>query len=93
VVEDTAHVYETTMAALEGFAQFVPDGGFFVVEDTVCDVDELRLEGAPHGALHAVRRWLSTPVGKAFVVRDDLELYGFTGHPGGFLQRRVPSSR
>jgi cephalosporin hydroxylase len=88
VVEDTAHEYETTMAALRGFARFVPSRGFFVVEDGCVDVEEMR--PAPHwprGVLPAVRDWLSSADGADFSVRADLEMYGITCHPGGFLQR------
>jgi cephalosporin hydroxylase len=86
VVEDTAHEYDTTMAALKGFGRFVPTGGFFVVEDGVVDVEELRVDPAwPRGVAPAIRDWLATDPG--FVVRRDLELYGVTCHPGGFLQR------
>jgi cephalosporin hydroxylase len=87
VIEDTAHVYDTTRAALEGFASFVPPGGFFVVEDGCVDDEELRFDGWPRGVLPAVRDWLATPAGQAFGVRRDLELYGVTCHPSGFLQR------
>ena len=87
VIEDTAHVYDTTRAALEGFAAFVPPGGFFVVEDGCVDDEELRFEGWPRGVLPAVREWLETPPGGDFAVRRDLELYGVTCHPEGFLQR------
>lgn len=86
VIEDSAHVYETTLAALTGFSRFVPLGGFFVVEDGVVDVEELRVNPDwPHGVLPAIRDWLATDPG--FVVRDDLAHYGVTCHPGGFLQR------
>jgi cephalosporin hydroxylase len=90
VVEDSAHEAETTWAALEGFARFVPPGGFFVVEDGCVDVEELRLPGAgwPRGVLPTLERWLQTPPGAEFEVRRDLELYGVTCHPGGFLRRR-----
>ena len=88
VIEDTAHVYDTTRAALEGFARFVQPGGFFVVEDGCVDDEDLRLEGWPRGVLPAARDWLTTPDGQAFTVRRDLELYGVTCHPEGFLQRR-----
>ncbi|HEX5193959.1 MAG TPA: class I SAM-dependent methyltransferase, partial [Solirubrobacteraceae bacterium] len=61
VIEDTAHVYETTRAALDGFARFVPPGGFFVVEDGCVDVDELRIdEDWPRGVLPALHDWLQT---------------------------------
>ena len=87
VIEDTAHVYDTTRAALEGFAGFVPPGGFMVVEDGCVDDEELRFDDWPRGVLPAVREWLDTEPGRQFTVRRDLELYGVTCHPSGFLQR------
>jgi cephalosporin hydroxylase len=88
VVEDSAHVYDTTLAALRGFADMVPVGGYFVVEDGCVDVEEMRLdEFWPRGVLPAIADWRRTPEGKRFRVRRDLELYGMSCHPGGFLQR------
>jgi cephalosporin hydroxylase/ribosome-associated translation inhibitor RaiA len=88
VVEDSAHVFGTTMAALRGFARFVPPRGFFVVEDGCVDRDEMRLRASwPRGVLPAVREWLTTAEGRRFRVRRDLEIYGITSHPEGFLQR------
>jgi cephalosporin hydroxylase len=88
VIEDSAHVYETTMAALTGFSHLVPPGGFFVVEDGCVDVEELRIsDDWPRGVLPAVRDWLATPAGGEFAVRADLEVYGITCHPSGYLQR------
>jgi cephalosporin hydroxylase len=88
VVEDSAHEYDTTMAALEGFARFVPPQGFFVVEDGCVDVEDLRLDETwPRGVLPAVHDWLETEEGRRFRVRRDLELYGVSCHPEGFLQR------
>ena len=88
VVEDTAHTYETTYAALESFARFVPVGGFFVTEDTCVDFDEMRPDpGWPRGVSNAVSDWLTTEEGSSFAVRRELELYGLSCHPGGFLER------
>lgn len=87
VIEDTAHVYDTTRAALDGFAAFVSPGGFLVIEDGCVDDEELRFEGWPRGVLPALGEWLVTPPGREFTVRRDLELYGVTCHPEGFLQR------
>jgi cephalosporin hydroxylase len=88
VVEDSAHMYDTTIAALNGFAQFVAPGGFFVVEDGCVDVETMRLDPSwPRGVLPAVRDWLASPAGAGFTARRDLELYGITCHPSGFLQR------
>jgi cephalosporin hydroxylase len=88
VVEDSAHTYETTSTALRSFSQFVPRDGFFVVEDGCVDVEEMRLEADwPRGVLPAIADWLKTEEGRRFSVRRDLELYGLSCHPGGFLQR------
>jgi cephalosporin hydroxylase len=94
VVEDSAHLYDTTLAALGGFAPFVAPGGFMVVEDGCVDVESMRLEdGWPRGVLPALAEWLARPEGRGFVVRRDLELYGVTCHPGGLLQRRDTPAR
>jgi cephalosporin hydroxylase len=87
VVEDSAHEHDTTLASLCGLAHLVPPGGFVVVEDGCVDIDDMRLDGWPRGVLPAVREWLGTTSGSDFVQRRDLELYGTTCHPGGFLQR------
>jgi cephalosporin hydroxylase len=88
VVEDSAHTYETTAAALRGFARFVPPGGWFVVEDGCVDVEPLRPAADwPRGVRPAIAEWLRTPAGAAFRVRREAERYGLTCHPGGFLQR------
>lgn len=88
VVEDSAHTFETTTAALRGYARFVPPGGFMVVEDGCVDDEQLRFDHWPRGVRPALDAWLRTPQGGRFTVRRDLELYGVTCHPGGFLQRR-----
>jgi len=88
VVEDSAHTYETTAAALNGFARFTPLGGYFVIEDGCVDVEEMRASPDwPRGVLPALHDWLATPAGSQFVVRRDLELYGISSHPEGYLQR------
>ncbi|SCK25940.1 Cephalosporin hydroxylase [Streptomyces sp. ScaeMP-e48] len=87
VVEDTAHTYDTTYAALEHFSRFVPACGYFVVEDGIVDVPQLRPPGMDGGVVPAIRDWLTTDTGRRFRVRRDLERYGITCHPHGWLQR------
>jgi cephalosporin hydroxylase len=88
VIEDSAHTYETTLAALTYYSRFVQPDGFFVVEDGSVDVEELRLyDDLPRGVLPAVADWLLGEQGRAFRVRRDLELYGLTTNPQGYLQR------
>lgn len=92
VIEDAAHTYATTTAALEAFAPLVAPGGYFVVEDGCVDVEALRVDPDwPRGVLPAIDDWLHSPAGAAFARRPDLERYGITCHPGGFLQRREES--
>jgi cephalosporin hydroxylase len=87
VIEDSAHTYETTLASLRGFSRFVPINGFFVVEDGAVDIEELRIHPrSPRGVLPAINDWLAHE-GTDFTVRSDMELYGVTAHPGGFLER------
>jgi cephalosporin hydroxylase len=94
VVEDSAHVYNTTMAALRGFAPFVSPGGFIMIEDGCVDIQSMRLDKDwPSGVLPAVVDWLNSPAGVGFVTRRDLEIYGITCHPGGLLQRQEDSAR
>jgi cephalosporin hydroxylase len=88
VVEDSAHRYDTTWAALAHFSAFVQPEGFFVVEDGCVDIEELRLaDDWPRGVLPALHDWLATEAGQGFRVRRDLELYGLSCSPEGFLQR------
>jgi cephalosporin hydroxylase len=88
VVEDSLHSRETTLAALRGFAGFVQPGGYFVVEDGCVDIDELRPAADwPRGVIPAIEEWLATEEGRGFTLRRELELYGVTCHPHGFLQR------
>jgi cephalosporin hydroxylase len=96
VVEDAAHTAEVTRAALDGFAELVPPGGFYVVEDGHVDLERLHPEGPPEltqlgittgGVQRAISEWLQTPTGRGFTRRQDLELYGITSNPGGYLQR------
>ena len=47
----------------------------------------------PRGVLPALEEWLQTPEGSDFTVRRDLELYGISCHPSGFLQRRPTQPR
>lgn len=90
VVEDCAHMYDTTMAALTHFAQLVPINGFFVVEDGHRDYPGMLPAEIPsrvNGALVAVDEWLQSERGRNFVVRRDMEKYVVTTNPRGWLQR------
>jgi cephalosporin hydroxylase len=89
VVEDSAHDHASTLAALNGLADLVPVGGWFIVEDGMVDEPELRMSDAwPVGVQRAVSDFLDSENGQTFTMRRDMELYGLTAHPRGFLERR-----
>jgi cephalosporin hydroxylase len=88
VIEDSAHTYATTMAALRHFSSLVPLHGFFIVEDGCVDIEAMRPDPDwPRGVLPAVDDWLASPEGSRFTIRRELEWYGISCHPRGFLQR------
>lgn len=90
VVEDSAHMYDTTLAALTNFAHLVPVGGFFVVEDGHRDYPGMLPAEIPsrvNGALVAVDEWLRSEPGRQFAIRRDAEHYVVTTNPRGWLQR------
>jgi hypothetical protein len=90
-VKDSAQEYDTTPASLRGFGDLVAPGGFFVVEGGCVDIEHLRITPEwPPGVLPALEDWLTTQQGRVLSVRLDLELYGVSCHPNGFLQRSLP---
>lgn len=87
IIEDSAHIYQTTAAALEHLAPLVAPGGYFVVEDGCVDVEAMRADvNWPRGVIPAIEDFLAGPEGQRFTVRRNLEHYGITCHPRGFLQ-------
>lgn len=81
VVDDSAHTFEVTLAALRTYAPLVTKGCYFVVEDTIVDTD--------------LSIWVTSGAGKAvdaFLAeeprfeRRDRDTYGITMHMGGWLE-------
>jgi cephalosporin hydroxylase len=90
VVEDAAHVYDTTLAALTNFAHLVPLNGYFVVEDGHRDYPGMLPSDMPRadkGPLAATDEWLRSPQGQDFAIQRDWEKYLVTSNPRGWLQR------
>lgn len=96
IVEDSAHIFDTTFVALQNFSNLVPKGCFFVVEDGYLDTDlrkqffpaELGWDGVVFGGMiDAIQKWQATDQGKKFKVRSDWELYGLSTTPQGILER------
>lgn len=86
VIDDAAHTFDVTLSSLRLYSPLVSVGSYFVVEDTIVDVPELRLRswGECGGALQAVSKFLgedrsfsSVPVNHGVV----------SMHMGGWLRR------
>jgi cephalosporin hydroxylase len=87
IIEDAAHTYECTLSAMNNYSELVPVGGWFIVEDGIVDIEELRVyKEAPRGVIPALNDFMETEVGKKFT-RLRLAPYGITANPGGWLQR------
>lgn len=85
VSEDSAHLFDTTMAALNGYSDLVPKGGWFVVEDGVVDDEELRLPNYSRGVQPAIEAFLASAPGQRFA-RRWIAPYGITTDIGGWLE-------
>lgn len=85
VVEDSAHTYPVTLAALELYSDLVQGSTWFVVEDGVVDEDHLRLSGWPRGVQQAVTEFCASERGQRFN-RLSLTPYGLTCHHDGWLR-------
>jgi hypothetical protein len=72
---------------MENYWDLVPVGGWFIVEDGIIDIEELRHNPAtPRGVIPALDAFMLTDIGKKFS-RHRLAPYGITSNPGGWLQR------
>ena len=86
VVEDSAHTYEITSAALRVYSEFVTPGCYFVVEDGIVDEPELTIwPNGPTGVQPAIVDFLETDKG---FTREWLDEFGLTMHMGGWLRKR-----
>ena len=86
VVEDSAHTYDVTSAALRLYSDFVTTGCYFVVEDGIVDEPELSIWTDVHGVQPAIVDFLATDAGKVYT-REWRDEFGLTMHMGGWLRK------
>lgn len=84
VVEDSAHVFEVTMAAMKMYGPLVTEGCFMVVEDGVIDEPDLTIWDNAGGVQPAIEKFLEEEEGLRFV-RTWMAPFGLTMHFGGWL--------
>jgi cephalosporin hydroxylase len=87
VIDDSAHTYSTTLAALKGYSHLVQIGCWFVVEDGVVDEPDLTLWPGVMGVQAAITDFMASEQGERFT-RHALAPYGLTTCQTGWLEAR-----
>jgi len=82
VIEDSAHTFDNTFKVLENYKNIVTVGGYFIVEDGVCDV--LKIGPVP-GPMKAIEEWIVN--NKNYEIDRSRERYVMTYNPKGYLKR------
>ncbi|MFQ5603292.1 MAG: CmcI family methyltransferase [bacterium] len=87
VIQDGDHSAEMVLQDLNNYADLVPVGSYFIVEDTIADVfnNGNGVGRSIDGPLCAVERFLAENT--HFVVDKNRERYLITQNPGGYLKR------
>ncbi len=84
VVDDSAHTYESTSAALRLYSDLVHPGCYFVVEDGIVDTPRSIWPGAG-GVLRGINDFMALSEGWE---QHFISPYGLTTDTGGWLYRR-----
>ena len=88
VIEDSAHTYAATRAAIGFFDRVLVAGEVLVIEDGI--LDELGLSGAHDGGPNrAVAEFMRDSPGRFEIMTDYCDYYGVnaTYNPNGFLRK------
>lgn len=88
VISDSDHTYATTLYELNHYHKLVPEGGYFIVEDTNLGGFPIARKRGRDTAGHAVTRFLSK--NPEFKADPECERLLFTFNPGGYLRRDNP---
>lgn len=86
VIDDSEHSYDTTLASLNLYSEFVTPGCYFVVEDGIVDEPDLSIWPGVHGVQPAIVDFLATEAGGTFS-REWKSEFGLTMHQGGWLRK------
>ena len=96
VIEDSAHTYENTLAAMNRFADVVTPGSYLIVEDGIVDcligMGRYKAEDFNGGPTRAIREFQEANPGRFEIDRTLCDFFGTnaTWNPNGYL-RRLPA--
>lgn len=84
VIEDSSHTYQHTLDVLRQYQKFVPQHGYFIVEDSICHHG---LDVGPNpGPFEAVVEFVSEK--ENFYIDREKESFFITWNPKGFLRKK-----
>jgi cephalosporin hydroxylase len=93
VIEDSAHTYENTMAALNKFSSVVTPGSYLIVEDGIVDclvaLGRYKQEDFNGGPTRAIKEFLQSNSDRYQIDRSLCDFFGTnaTWNPNGYLRR------
>ncbi len=89
VVEDSAHLRETTLATLEFFHPHLHSGDYIIVEDGVIAFMGATYQELDNGPVKGMEEFLAQHPGTYLVDREICDFYGrnVTWNPNGWLKR------
>ena len=83
VIEDSSHTYQNTLNVLRTYSEFIPIGGYFIVEDGIC---RHGLEVGPSpGPFEATEAFIKE--NDNFKIDRSKEIFCITWNPKGYLTR------
>jgi FkbM family methyltransferase len=94
VIEDSAHLYDTSRSVLEFFDSWLELGDYIVIEDGVVQfLPEPEYEYFENGPNRAVEAFLRSHLDSYEIDRSLCDFYGYnvTYNPNGWLRRTAPS--
>lgn len=89
VIEDSAHTLDNTLKVLECYSPLLSEGDYFIVEDSILG-NGLSEPPDGKGPMPAIEQFLEK--NPNFEQKEELESFGLTFNPRGFLQRVVSTA-
>jgi cephalosporin hydroxylase len=93
VIEDSAHTYENTLAAMNKFSSVVTPGSYLIVEDGIVDclvaLGRYKQEDFNGGPTRAIKEFLQSNSDRYRIDRSLCDFFGTnaTWNPNGYLRR------
>lgn len=88
VILDSWHTEEHVYKEMEMYSQFVPVGGYMIVEDSHVNGNPVPWKWNDKGPMGAIEKWMDK-YGYEWEIDKECERHAMTFNPNGFLRRRI----